>query len=137
MKISLELSLGRVAPPHFQLIDIRMWFQIFGPVQQIMKFKTIEEVIERANSSDYGLVGAVFTSDINKALTISTAMQAGTVWWVRAFVAFAAIDTKLHDHFKSQKKKLFSRFTPSLRSASALLLYKNIKSSKSVQDDHA
>lgn len=54
--------------------------QIFGPVQQIMKFKTIEEVIERANNSDYGLVAAVFTNDINKAMTISTAMQAGTVW---------------------------------------------------------
>nr|XP_061795987.1 retinal dehydrogenase 2-like isoform X2 [Nerophis lumbriciformis] len=54
--------------------------EIFGPVQQIMKFKTIEEVIERANNTDYGLVAAVFTSDINKAMTVSTAMQAGTVW---------------------------------------------------------
>ncbi|XP_071382366.1 retinal dehydrogenase 2 isoform X2 [Centroberyx affinis] len=54
--------------------------EIFGPVQQIMKFKTIDEVIERANNSDYGLVAAVFTNDINKAMTISTAMQAGTVW---------------------------------------------------------
>uniref|UniRef100_A0A3Q2CHE8 aldehyde dehydrogenase (NAD(+)) n=2 Tax=Cyprinodon variegatus TaxID=28743 RepID=A0A3Q2CHE8_CYPVA len=54
--------------------------EIFGPVQQIMKFKTIEEVIERANNSDYGLVAAVFTSDINKAMTITTALQAGTVW---------------------------------------------------------
>lgn len=47
-----------------------------------MKFKTIEEVIERANNTDYGLTAAVFTNDINKALTISTAMQAGTVWYV-------------------------------------------------------
>uniref|UniRef100_A0A3B3TI95 Aldehyde dehydrogenase 1 family, member A2 n=1 Tax=Poecilia latipinna TaxID=48699 RepID=A0A3B3TI95_9TELE len=54
--------------------------EIFGPVQQIMKFKTIEEVIERANNSDYGLVAAVFTSDINKAMTITAALQAGTVW---------------------------------------------------------
>uniref|UniRef100_A0AAY4E5V1 Aldehyde dehydrogenase domain-containing protein n=1 Tax=Denticeps clupeoides TaxID=299321 RepID=A0AAY4E5V1_9TELE len=54
--------------------------EIFGPVQQIMKFKTIEEVIERANSSDYGLVAAVFTTDLNKAMTVSTAIQAGTVW---------------------------------------------------------
>ncbi|KAM3877309.1 retinal dehydrogenase 2 isoform 2-T2 [Diretmus argenteus] len=54
--------------------------EIFGPVQQIMKFKSIEEVIERANNSQYGLVAAVFTNDINKATTISTAMQAGTVW---------------------------------------------------------
>uniref|UniRef100_A0A8C9TZD7 Aldehyde dehydrogenase 1 family, member A2 n=1 Tax=Scleropages formosus TaxID=113540 RepID=A0A8C9TZD7_SCLFO len=54
--------------------------EIFGPVQQIMKFKTIEEVIERANNSDYGLTAGVFTKDINKAMTVSTAMQAGTVW---------------------------------------------------------
>lgn len=54
--------------------------EIFGPVQQILKFKTIEEVIDRANNTEYGLAGAVFTNDINKAMTISTAMQAGTVW---------------------------------------------------------
>lgn len=54
--------------------------QIFGPVQQIMKFKTIDEVIERANDSDYGLVAAVFTTDINKAITVSMAVRAGTVW---------------------------------------------------------
>ncbi|XP_030650236.1 retinal dehydrogenase 2 isoform X2 [Chanos chanos] len=54
--------------------------EIFGPVQQIMKFKTIEEVIERANNTTYGLAAAVFTNDINKAMTICTALQAGTVW---------------------------------------------------------
>ncbi|KAM6981237.1 retinal dehydrogenase 2 [Aplochiton taeniatus] len=54
--------------------------EIFGPVQQIMKFKTIDEVIERANNTEYGLVAAVFTSNIDKAMTITTAMQAGTVW---------------------------------------------------------
>lgn len=54
--------------------------QIFGPVQEILRFKTMEEVIERANNSEFGLVAAVFTSDINKALTVSSAMQAGTVW---------------------------------------------------------
>lgn len=59
---------------------VLVWLQIFGPVQQIMKFKTIEEAIERANDSDYGLVAAVFTTDINKAVTVSTAMRAGTVW---------------------------------------------------------
>ncbi|XP_064312579.1 retinal dehydrogenase 2 isoform X2 [Phalacrocorax carbo] len=54
--------------------------QIFGPVQEILSFKTMDEVIERANNSDFGLVAAVFTNDINKALTVSSAMQAGTVW---------------------------------------------------------
>ncbi|KAM5172370.1 retinal dehydrogenase 2 isoform 3-T3 [Mantella aurantiaca] len=54
--------------------------EIFGPVQQILRFTTMEEAIERANNSDFGLVAAVFTNDINKALTVSSAMQAGTVW---------------------------------------------------------
>ncbi|XP_044518313.1 retinal dehydrogenase 2 isoform X2 [Gracilinanus agilis] len=54
--------------------------EIFGPVQEILRFKTVDEVIERANNSDLGLVAAVFTNDINKALTVSAAMQAGTVW---------------------------------------------------------
>ncbi|MGH0114355.1 UNVERIFIED_CONTAM: hypothetical protein FKN15_000484 [Acipenser sinensis] len=54
--------------------------EIFGPVQQILKFKTMDEAIERANSTEYGLVAAVFTRDINKAMTVSAAMHAGTVW---------------------------------------------------------
>uniref|UniRef100_A0A803TGN5 Aldehyde dehydrogenase 1 family member A2 n=1 Tax=Anolis carolinensis TaxID=28377 RepID=A0A803TGN5_ANOCA len=54
--------------------------EIFGPVQGILRFKTMEEVIERANNSDFGLVAAVFTRDLNKALAVSSAMQAGTVW---------------------------------------------------------
>lgn len=54
--------------------------EIFGPVQQILRFKTMDEVIERANNSEYGLAAAVFTNDISKALTVSSAIQAGTVW---------------------------------------------------------
>ncbi|CAH1787709.1 unnamed protein product [Owenia fusiformis] len=54
--------------------------EIFGPVQQIIKFKDINEVIKRANKTTYGLASGVFTKDIDKALTIANAMQAGTVW---------------------------------------------------------
>ncbi|XP_029468210.1 retinal dehydrogenase 1 [Rhinatrema bivittatum] len=54
--------------------------EIFGPVQQIMKFKTIDEVIKRANNTTYGLAAGVFTQDIDKALTVASAFQAGTVW---------------------------------------------------------
>ncbi|XP_066294448.1 retinal dehydrogenase 2-like [Branchiostoma lanceolatum] len=54
--------------------------EIFGPVQSIFKFKNIEEVIERANNTTYGLAAAVFTKDINKALTIANSVKAGTVW---------------------------------------------------------
>lgn len=47
---------------------------------QILKFKTLEEVVERANDSKYGLAAAVFTKDIDKANYISSALRAGTVW---------------------------------------------------------
>ncbi len=54
--------------------------QIFGPVQCILKFKTIDEVIERANNSKYALAAGVFTNDINNAMKIVQNVQGGTVW---------------------------------------------------------
>jgi retinal dehydrogenase len=54
--------------------------QIFGPVQSIFKFKDVEEVIELANDTSYGLAAAVFTKDIDIALLVANSLQAGTVW---------------------------------------------------------
>lgn len=54
--------------------------EIFGPVQQLIKFKTIEEVIERANNSEYGLAAAVYSKDIDKINTVIQGVKAGTVW---------------------------------------------------------
>lgn len=54
--------------------------EIFGPVMQILKFKDVKEVIDRANNTHYGLAGAVFTKDIDKAMTIVNSVQAGTMW---------------------------------------------------------
>ncbi|XP_062357191.1 retinaldehyde dehydrogenase 3 isoform X2 [Cinclus cinclus] len=54
--------------------------EIFGPVQPIMKFKSTEEVIRRANSTEYGLTAAVFTKNLDRALTLASALQSGTVW---------------------------------------------------------
>lgn len=54
--------------------------EIFGPVQQIIKFHDMDEVIERANTTHYGLGAAIFTKDINKAMTFTSAVEAGTVW---------------------------------------------------------
>ncbi|XP_076644607.1 aldehyde dehydrogenase [Halictus rubicundus] len=54
--------------------------EIFGPVQQILKFSSLNEVINRANNTDYGLAAAVFTKDIDKANYIVQGLRAGTVW---------------------------------------------------------
>lgn len=54
--------------------------QIFGPVMQVLKFKTLGEVITRANDTKYGLAAAVFTRDIDKAHYVSNGLRAGTVW---------------------------------------------------------
>lgn len=54
--------------------------EIFGPVACILKFKTEEEVIEMANDSEYGLGGAVWTRDINRALRVSRAVETGRMW---------------------------------------------------------
>jgi hypothetical protein len=45
-----------------------------------IKFKDIEEVITRANTTDYGLAAAVWTRDIGKAHAIADRVRAGTVW---------------------------------------------------------
>ena len=75
--------------------------EIFGPVQSIFKFSTMEELIGRANDTTYGLAAGVLTSNINNALTFSQvtrdffiliitisyqAVQAGSVW-VNCFLA--------------------------------------------------
>lgn len=54
--------------------------EIFGPVQTILKFDTLDEVIERANRTNYGLASGVITKDINKALKFAQAIEAGSVW---------------------------------------------------------
>ncbi|MGO3018546.1 MAG: aldehyde dehydrogenase family protein [Anaerococcus sp.] len=54
--------------------------EIFGPVLVVQKFKTEDEVIKLANDSDYGLAGAVFTSDINVALRVSKEVRTGRMW---------------------------------------------------------
>ena len=54
--------------------------EIFGPVAVVIKFKTEEEVIAMANDSVYGLGGAVWTRDINRAIRVSRAIETGRMW---------------------------------------------------------
>ncbi|CCW70920.1 unnamed protein product [Phytomonas sp. Hart1] len=54
--------------------------EIFGPVTCVMKFKDIDEVIQRANASGYGLAAGLCTESMDTALRCSTFLEAGTVW---------------------------------------------------------
>lgn len=54
--------------------------EIFGPVQTILKFKTLDEVIQRANATRYGLAAGVFSNNIHTINTLSRALRVGTVW---------------------------------------------------------
>ena len=54
--------------------------EIFGPVMSILKFKNVDEVIERANNSHYGLAAGVVTKNIETAIKLSNGIRAGTVY---------------------------------------------------------
>jgi aldehyde dehydrogenase (NAD+) len=54
--------------------------EIFGPVMSVIAFKDMDEVIARANKTDYGLAAGVWTNDIKKAHAVANGVRAGTVW---------------------------------------------------------
>ncbi|XP_074274412.1 benzaldehyde dehydrogenase, mitochondrial-like isoform X2 [Silene latifolia] len=63
--------------------------EIFGPVQSILKFNDLQDVIRRANATHYGLAAGVFTQDIDTANYLTRALRVGTVW-VNCFDIFDA-----------------------------------------------
>ena len=54
--------------------------QIFGPVQCIMKFKNVEEVVKRANETKSGLAAGIFTGDVGAALELAKMLESGIIW---------------------------------------------------------
>jgi aldehyde dehydrogenase (NAD+) len=54
--------------------------EIFGPVMQLMTFKTLDEAVQRANATHYGLAAGICTRDIGQALQLAGNLEAGTVW---------------------------------------------------------
>ncbi len=54
--------------------------EIFGPVMAVLAFTDEAEVVERANATEFGLAGAVFTRDLTRAHRVVAALEAGTCW---------------------------------------------------------
>lgn len=72
-----------VAPTIFADVNHSMTIakeEIFGPVVAAMPFDDIDDLIAKANDSDYGLAAGVWTQDIKKAHYVAHRIKAGTVW---------------------------------------------------------
>ena len=54
--------------------------EIFGPVMTVLEFDNEEEVVRRANATDFGLSAAVFTRDLTRAHRVIAQLEAGTCW---------------------------------------------------------
>lgn len=54
--------------------------EAFGPVLPLLKFTSVDEVIARANGSDFGLGGSVWSADLDTARGIAMRLETGTVW---------------------------------------------------------
>jgi aldehyde dehydrogenase (NAD+) len=79
-----ELAKGYFVPPTvFADVNDDMRIaqeEIFGPVASVMPFDSIEEVTQRANLTQFGLGGGVWTRDVGKAHKLAKAIRTGTVW---------------------------------------------------------
>lgn len=63
--------------------------EIFGPVISAMPFEDLDELIERANNTEYGLAAGLWTRDVANAHYVANRLRAGTVW-VNCYNAFDA-----------------------------------------------
>ena len=54
--------------------------EIFGPVMSVLEFEDENEVIARANATDFGLAAGVFTNDLTRAHRVIARLEAGTCW---------------------------------------------------------
>ncbi|MBG9810393.1 betaine-aldehyde dehydrogenase [Bacillus endophyticus] len=63
--------------------------EIFGPVVAAMPYNTLDDLIDKANDTEYGLAAGVWTQDLKSAHYIANRLKAGTVW-VNCYNAFDA-----------------------------------------------
>lgn len=66
----------------------------FGPICQVYKFKTEDEVIKRANNTDLGLAAGLFTNDHNRVKRVSDALEAGTGRIIPIIIVFVKTEVK-------------------------------------------
>src|SRR5579862_3609099 len=82
--VSGDLAKGFfVAPTVFDECDDDMDIvrhEIFGPVMAVLEFEDEDEVVDRANASEFGLAAGIFTSDLTRAHRVIARLQAGTCW---------------------------------------------------------
>ena len=67
--------------------------ELFGPVLSVQTFTNEEEALELANNTNYGLVGAVWTNRLDRAMRMSQGIQAGTVWVNTYYETFPEIES--------------------------------------------
>ncbi len=72
----LEPTLFSGAEPGMRIVQE----EIFGPVAVVQRFATEAEAVDLANGTRYGLAGAVFTRDAERAVRVARALRAGVVW---------------------------------------------------------
>jgi len=54
--------------------------EVFGPLMSVLSFESEDEVLRRANNTDFGLSAAVFSRDFSRAHRVANSLQAGIVW---------------------------------------------------------
>ncbi|VDM64651.1 unnamed protein product [Angiostrongylus costaricensis] len=83
--------------------------EIFGPVMSVLRFDSMDDLVNKANNTVYGLAAAVMTSDIDKALYVANNIQAGTVW-VNCYDVFDAAAP--FGGYKQSGDSFFSKVNP-------------------------
>ncbi|WP_084525315.1 aldehyde dehydrogenase family protein [Nocardia vaccinii] len=54
--------------------------EIFGPVLSVLRYSSVDEAIQIANDTEYGLSAGVWSQDVQRALTVAEQLEAGSVW---------------------------------------------------------
>lgn len=54
--------------------------ETFGPIRSILKYETVDDAIERANATSYGLGNSVWSNDLGRAMKVADRLESGTTW---------------------------------------------------------